>query len=137
MTKTRMTSQRRVILEELRSVRTHPTADEIYSLVRVRMPHISLGTVYRNLELLSETGEILKLDTFGGVRRYDGFTHPHMHVRCLQCGRVADVEAGETDIPRPESARAEGFSISSVRVEFDGICDCCRAGADAAEGAVL
>lgn len=128
MTKTRMTNQRRVILEELRGLKTHPTADEIYSLVKVRVPRISLGTVYRNLEFLSESGEILKLDTLGGVRRYDGFTHPHMHVRCMCCGRVADVEGCGEFMPRPESAHAEGFSISSVRVEFDGLCDSCASG---------
>ena len=62
MPKTRMTNQRRVILEELRKVHTHPTVDELYTIVKARMPHISLGTVYRNLDLLTETGEVLKLD---------------------------------------------------------------------------
>ena len=74
MPKTRMTNQRRVILEELRKVHTHPTVDELYTIVKARMPHISLGTVYRNLDLLTETGEVLKLDSAGSMRRYDGRT---------------------------------------------------------------
>ena len=82
MPKTRMTNQRRVILEELRKVDTHPTVDELYTIVKARMPHISLGTVYRNLDLLTETGEVLKLDSAGSMRRYDGRTEPHRHVRC-------------------------------------------------------
>jgi Fur family ferric uptake transcriptional regulator len=57
-----MTRQRRVILEELRKVNTHPSADEIYEIVRKRLPRISLGTVYRNLEILSESGDIQKLE---------------------------------------------------------------------------
>ena len=59
---TRMTRQRAVILEELRKVKTHPTADELNSIVRERLPRISLGTVYRNLDFLADTGEIRRDD---------------------------------------------------------------------------
>ena len=62
---TRMTRQRAVILEELRKVKTHPTADELYSIVRERLPRISLGTVYRNLDFLADTGEIRRLEAAG------------------------------------------------------------------------
>ena len=58
----RMTRQRGIILEELRKINTHPSADEIYERVRKHLPRISLGTVYRNLEILSELGEIQKLE---------------------------------------------------------------------------
>ena len=60
----RMTHQRRLILDELKKLKTHPTADEIYVIVRKKMPRISLGTVYRNLEILSETGQIIKIEGF-------------------------------------------------------------------------
>lgn len=73
---TRMTRQRMVILEELRKVKTHPTADELYAMVRTRMPRISLGTVYRNLDFLTESKEILKLESAGSIRRFDGDTRP-------------------------------------------------------------
>ena len=82
MSKTRMTNQRRIILEELRKVDTHPTVDELYTIVKARMPHISLGTVYRNLDLLAEMGEVLKMDSAGNMRRFDGRVEPHRHVRC-------------------------------------------------------
>ena len=88
---TRMTRQRMVILEELRKVKTHPTADELYAMVRTRMPRISLGTVYRNLDFLTESKEILKLESAGSIRRFDGDTRPHQHVRCQICGKIGDV----------------------------------------------
>ncbi len=127
MSKTRMTNQRRVILEELRKVHTHPTVDELYTIVKARMPHISLGTVYRNLDLLTETGEVLKLDSAGSMRRYDGHTEPHRHVRCRVCGRIGDIFDAEDDTPKVDSLNVPGFTVTSVRVEYDGICDECKA----------
>jgi len=67
----RMTRQRRVILEELQSKNNHPSADELYERVRAHLPRISLGTVYRNLEVLCELGEIQKLGLSGPLKRYD------------------------------------------------------------------
>lgn len=122
---TRMTKQRKVILEELRKVTSHPTADEVYDMVRQRLPRISLGTVYRNLDVLAETGEILKLESAGSQKRFDGNPMPHAHVRCLRCGKVGDVMGAEVSVS-VEGASAPGFSIASARVEFDGVCDMCQ-----------
>ena len=121
---TRMTRQRMVILEELKKVRTHPTADELYAMVRARLPRISLGTVYRNLDFLAETGEILKLEAAGSIRRFDGDIRPHQHIRCTNCGRVGDVMSS---VPVPDIAglRVEGFTATRARVEVEGICDAC------------
>lgn len=122
---TRMTKQRAMILEELRGLTSHPTADEIYTLVRRKLPRISLGTVYRNLELLTETREILKLEYAGFQKRFDGNIHDHQHVRCVICGKVADVE-NLTETPRlPKDAQVPGFTVLSARVEFFGICKDC------------
>ncbi len=126
MSKTRMTNQRRIILEELRKVDTHPTVDELYTIVKTRMPHISLGTVYRNLDLLAEMGEVLKIDSAGNMRRFDGRVEPHRHVRCHVCGRVADVFTDGRDEPVIDSLRVPGFRITTVRVEYDGICEECE-----------
>jgi len=84
----RLTNQRRIILEELKSVTTHPTADEIYGMVRQKMPRISLGTVYRNLEVLSSLGLVRKLENAAGQKRFDGDVSPHHHIRCEVCGKV-------------------------------------------------
>ncbi len=122
----RMTAQRRVILEEIRSMDTHPTADQIYELVRRRLPRVSLGTVYRNLELLSAHGLIQKLELGGAQRRFDGNPEAHYHVRCLSCGRVYDSEVPvAADLNRAQQA-ASDFVIKGHRLEFIGYCRACR-----------
>ena len=113
---TRMTRQRMVILEELRKVKTHPTADELYAMVRTRMPRISLGTVYRNLDFLTESKEILKLESAGSI--------PHQHVRCRVCGKIGDV-IPPVPTPSVEGVSVEGFTITEARVEYEGICEEC------------
>ncbi len=123
-TQTRMTRQRAIILEELRKVNTHPTADEIYTLVRNRLPRISLGTVYRNLEFLTERGEILKIDAPGNTKRYDGDISWHQHVRCVRCGKIGDIMS-PLRAPDTIDLYVDGFSITAARVEYDGICDDC------------
>lgn len=119
----RMTRQRRVIMEELQKVHCHPTADQVYELVRKRLPRISLATVYRNLDVLSESGAILKLEMGCSQRRYDGDISPHYHVRCVKCGKVGDVFAPPIRIP--DVGPVEDFSVEGHRVEFFGVCDDC------------
>lgn len=121
----RMTRQRKIILEELRKLKTHPTADELYEAVRARLPRISLGTVYRNLDVLQENGEVLKLESAGSQKRFDGDISPHYHVRCLRCGRVGDVMAEVQDVD-VRGLRAPGFEITGGTIEFFGICDRCQ-----------
>ena len=87
----RNTRQRKVILEELKKLKCHPTATELYEAARSRIPKISLGTVYRNLELLASNGIIKKLEFSGAEARFDGNTSKHYHARCIHCGRVDDV----------------------------------------------
>ena len=123
---TRMTRQRMLILEELRGMCTHPTAEELYSRVRARMPHISLSTVYRNLELLAAANEVLRLDSAGTIRRFDGNTMPHRHILCMRCGKVADLPSDCGPIPDHESIHVDGFTVTGVRVEVEGVCDECR-----------
>ncbi len=124
MIQSRMTQQRAVILEELRKVKSHPTADELYGMVRKRMPRISLGTVYRNLDFLAETGEILKLESAGSIKRFDGDTSWHQHVRCVHCGRIGDV-VPPLSVPSVENVQVDDFIITNARVEYDGVCKNC------------
>ncbi|MBD5627213.1 MAG: transcriptional repressor [Desulfovibrio sp.] len=130
--RTRMTRQRAEILAELRKAKTHPTAEEIHAKVRRALPRISLGTVYRNLELLAQAGEILRLEG-GHGRRFDGDVSPHLHVRCVRCGRVADV-CGPAPAPALEGLSAAGFAILGARIELDGLCGRCAATAPAGAG---
>ena len=124
--RTRMTRQRAEILAELRKAKNHPTAEELHARVRRALPKISLGTVYRNLELLAQAGEILRLDGGSHGRRFDGDMAPHLHVRCLRCGRVADV-SGAPRAPALDGLSAPGFAILRSRVELEGLCEACAA----------
>ncbi len=122
----RMTRQRKVILEELRKVKTHPTADQVYEMVRKRLPHISLATVYRNLDTLSGSGEVLTLELSGSQRRYDGDVREHHHARCRNCGIVVDVPSGVVPMPEMTALDLDGFMVSGYRIELAGLCKSCR-----------
>lgn len=123
----RMTRQRQVILEELRKVTSHPTADQLHQMVKHRLPGISIATVYRNLELLADEGKVLKLDVSGNQRRFDGTPEPHYHVRCSRCGRVDDVHIEPIADIEEMAADASGYQVMSHTVEFTGICPECAA----------
>lgn len=122
----RMTPQRRILLEELRHAKTHPTADELYARVRERLPHISLATVYRNLDLMARHGLIRKLDMVGSQSRYDGMIDLHYHVRCVHCGCVEDVHASEDLVNLQKLEAPSGFRMLGHRLEFTGECPRCR-----------
>jgi len=123
--KFRMTRQRKVILEELSNMNSHPTAFEVYEAVRARMLDISLGTVYRNLGLLSSRGFIRKLEVSGHKARFDANTEKHYHVRCVLCGRIDDVPLKGITIDRDAISMATGYKILGNRIEFYGICARC------------
>jgi Fe2+ or Zn2+ uptake regulation protein len=119
--------QRDAILNDLRSLKTHPTAEDLYKRLRPRMPKISIGTVYRNLEQLSVAGIIRKLELSDRLRRFDGDLSPHFHRRCCSCGAVSDVPAERLDALFGElAAAAARHSCSGYHVEFTGVCGECR-----------
>lgn len=121
----RLTTQRQIILEELAKVKTHPTAGEVYDMVRKRLPRIGLGTVYRNLELMAENGMIAKLEVGGTQKRFDATTEAHYHIRCSCCGRVDDVDIPVIDSLVDAAAEHSSYQILGHRVEFTGICSTC------------
>jgi Fur family ferric uptake transcriptional regulator len=121
----RLTTQRQIILEELEKVTSHPTANEVYDMVRKRLPRIGLGTVYRNLELMAESGMIIKLEVGGTQKRFDATTVPHYHVRCTECGRVDDVDMPVQQEINEIAAQACHYQIISHHIEFTGLCDDC------------
>ena len=122
----RMTPQRKIILDALEKVDSHPTADQIYELVRQQLPRISLGTVYRNLEILSKYGMIKKMEFGGSQKHFDSDVSNHYHVRCMDCGRLDDVHveaaAAVADFAYPEN----GYDVVGHRLEFIGICPTCK-----------
>ena len=122
----RMTQQREVILEELRGTLTHPTADEIYVMVRKRLPRVSLGTVYRNLERMCEGGIIQKIDACGAQKRFDGNPKVHYHARCLECGRIDDVPIKPTKRIEKAVMKEIDYKILGHKTMFLGICPKCK-----------
>ncbi len=121
----RMTNQRKIILEELKKLKSHPTADELYSLVRKRMPRISLGTVYRNLDVMNRKGLIDRIICGNGPHRYDGNNRRHYHVKCRCCGRIADLEISDFPFLKMLEKVDLPAGIRCVRIEFEDICTNC------------
>jgi Fur family ferric uptake transcriptional regulator len=121
----RNTRQREVVLEELRKLNTHPTAAELHDIVRKRLPRISLGTVYRNLDRLAGDDIIRKLENGIGGARFDGDVGRHLHVTCVACGRIDDVPGPTADVDTDELNTPEGYEIIGLRVELKGICPQC------------
>jgi Fur family ferric uptake transcriptional regulator len=121
-----MTRQRRVILEELRKLESHPTADEVYELARRRLPRISLGTVYRNLEILSEWGMIQKLELGGTQKRFDGNVRNHYHIRCMRCSCIEDIPMQPLTTIENAVRAVSDYEIIGSRLEFIGVCPPCK-----------
>ena len=121
----RMTRQREVILEEIRRAKVHPSADEVYDMVRKRLPRISLGTVYRNLEILSELGEIQKLELGGDLKRFDWNPIQHYHIRCMSCGSVDDAPIAPLNTIEDDLYGATVYTIIGHRLVFEGLCPEC------------
>lgn len=120
----RLSRQRETILAELRKVKTHPTADEVYDMVRKILPRISLGTVYRNLDTLSNRGVVLRLGGAGTQKRFDGNPAAHPHLRCSVCGRVDDLQ-WPLALPELPVEQSMGYADLRCDVEYVGICPTC------------
>jgi Fur family ferric uptake transcriptional regulator len=123
--KLRMTRQRRALLKAVQQATGHPTADDIYRIVRRWLPHISLGTVYRNLEILSRHGIVHKIELGSTQRRFDAKRPSHYHVRCLGCGRVEDVDIRPQARLERAARSATNYKITGHRLEFLGLCGRC------------
>ena len=118
----RNTTQRSLVLETVKGLRCHATADEVYDAIVKKHPHISRGTVYRNVNLLSDIGEIRKVEMTSGADRFDHMCHEHYHTRCIKCGRVFDVEMEFIADLDKNIKDTHGFKITSHDVIFKGTC---------------
>lgn len=116
--------QREAVLKTVRSVTSHPTAAEVYEAVRRELPNISLGTVYRNLSVLCEAGDLLCLHMGDGVERYDGNCNTHLHLHCRVCGGITDVEMPDGSVR--QAAEEQEFSPEIILLSASGVCNSCR-----------
>lgn len=121
--------KRNAILAYLRQTDEHPSAEMVYSSLKAEYPDLSLGTVYRNLSMFKDKGQIMSIGAVGGVERFDGNTNPHVHFICTDCNAV-------TDLPRvavPEELKGEitvqtGGKINMCQLTFVGQCKKCLGG---------
>lgn len=123
--------QRNVILDIVRSSDAHPTADTVYDLARQELPGIGIATVYRNLNMLAENGDILRINTGDGRDRFDGRKGEHYHMICSRCGEVIDIYPKD-NAAMEELRRAVNltFGIKDDNVQINttlltGVCNRC------------
>ena len=124
----RMSAQRRSIIEALMRSQRHPGAEELYAAVRQRHPAMSRATVYKALDLLKASGEVLELEFRGAGNRYDGFRpYAHPHAVCTVCGAVEDVPGAPLTEPFGEAAERLGYRVVRSRIDLYVICPRCQA----------
>jgi len=115
-----------LVLETVKGLRNHATADGVYNAIVREYPHISRGTVYRNLKLLSDIGEIRKVEIPNGADRFDHICHDHYHARCVKCGQVFDVEMDFIADLENKIKDTHGFEIAGHDIFFKGTCLGCK-----------
>ena len=123
---TRNTVQRQIVLQTVRQMHDHPTADTVYAAVAAEHPSISKATVYRNLNQLAGQGEIRRVPVPNGADRYDFNTSEHYHVRCEKCGAVYDVHMPHMHNLIGEVEDASGVEVRRFDILFEGVCKKCR-----------
>ncbi len=121
-----LTRQRESVFEYLRKVDHHPTADEVFMAVKQELPKISLATVYKNLEALVACGAASKLTYGDSAARYEVGGEHHYHSRCLECGRITDVDPAASEQLLQLIKAPSGFKVEDYRVEILGHCKNCR-----------
>lgn len=121
----RNTRQRQLVLDTVRELHNHPTADEVYQYARQKDSKISRATVYRNLGLLCETGQLLGIRV-PGSKRFDDTVEPHSHLMCRECGAIVDVPTSYQTGLDQSAQQASGYTEVSHTTVFYGLCPSCQ-----------
>lgn len=119
----RNTSQRKLVLQLVRECRTHPTADQVFEMARGKHPTIGRATVYRNLALLADSGQLRRVTLPGQPERYDDPRILHGHFHCRKCGAILDLALPQT---LPDRINLPGHRIESCQVSITGLCPRCQ-----------
>ena len=122
----RNSRQKQRLMEILRGTDIHPTADWIYEQMKPEFPHLSLGTVYRNLKILGEDGQIRELRNGNSFSRFDARTDEHYHLVCRICGKIEDASIPVSSELERQADNLNGFKIETHRLDFIGLCAECQ-----------
>lgn len=121
-----VTHQRQVLYETMQSMYGHPSPEEVFAAVKQRIPSISLATVYKNIHLFVQSGVFRELSMHHGTLRVEMNKHPHHHLVCSVCKKVADLDDAELGMTAPQPVLAGGFMVERVSVDVIGICADCQ-----------
>lgn len=121
----RFSRQRQMVLDVVKNRTKHPTADKVYEILKKDHLEISLGTVYRNLNLLSEMGEISRVETSSVKDHFDGNQHPHAHFVCRKCGGVFDLNLDISQLLQSAKGVEGSFQVEDCKVLVQGVCEDC------------
>jgi len=125
MTSRNYSKKREAILRKIRSTTSHPTAEWVYHELKPEIPDLSLATVYRNIRLFKEDGEILSVGTVDGQERFDGTVTPHGHFVCTNCAAVIDFAGDSEHAEVRDQLREQGLQVNRVDLVAYGTCARC------------
>ena len=123
----RNTIQRRLIFDTVSKLKNHPTPDEVYNEIHINHPNISRSTVYRNLSVLCDNGQVLKVRIPNAADHVDHNCHSHYHIYCENCGNVCDADMQYIPELNTKVKNSNGFEILGHDIIFIGICPDCKA----------
>lgn len=121
----RNTIQRALVLEIVKKLHAHPTADEVYAVIKAEHPNISRSTVYRNLKQLADAGKIGEVEVPGSADHFDYQNHHHYHIKCTKCGKIFDLDMDYIPDIGNLIKDNQGFQITGHNLVFTGICPRC------------
>lgn len=122
----RYSKQRELILNTVLENKVHPTADYVYNLLKESNPELSLGTVYRNLNILAKNKMLKKISIPNGSDCFDGTLAEHQHIICTECGKVVDICITDLNKICKTVYEKTGFEVNCTSLAIEGICSDCR-----------
>lgn len=126
MMQMRNTVQRELVYRAVQKNRTHPTADDIFSIIHEEYPKVSRATVYRNLSVLAQMGKIKQIQIPAGADRYDFECKPHYHFCCQKCGKIFDMDIPIFPEIEEKIGSSSDFEITGYKLVFTGLCSECK-----------
>ena len=121
-----LTSQRRAVLEALKEAQGHPSAEDIYLIVKKKNPRVALGTVYQALSVLEEIGVVGSKHWSDSPTRYDLNLEPHLDIRCAACGEVSEIPNVELGDLEKRIRDNTPYDVTRTSMVVEGLCPTCR-----------